>query len=321
MTLTYLAIAMVAALVLCLLMLKLSMPFMSKNFKQSVRSDVLEHHSAKEGTATMGGLYIVLILLGLAPFCLNFDYKTNAVLLSVLFFSGIGFIDDLLKLKRGRGQGLNAKHKTILMSLSSIILIYFISLNNPNFSTWSIPFTTQQVDLGFFAYIIAFFAIIGTSNAVNLTDGLDGLVLLPVICSLLSFLVVLIASSHDTSLQILIALTTGCCFALLFYNMNPAKLFLGDMGSLSLGAMLAVLAIVIQKTLLLIPFGMVFVLEALSVIIQVISFKLTGKRIFKMSPIHHHFELIGWHENRVVNFFWVIAIITNLTFTLIEVSV
>lgn len=295
------------------------LPKLGKYCKQTVRNDVLAHHSNKEGTPTMGGGFIVFVTIGISLLFFDLSYQLITVISSMILFAMIGFCDDFLKLKRGRGQGLTAKQKTSLMLIASLWVIGYFCLNDHSYNIWQIPFTNLTVDLGYASILIYFLALIGTANAVNLTDGLDGLVLMPMVLILLGLLCIVIA--EKLALGSFIALFAGSCLGLLFFNCYPAQLFLGDLGSLSLGATLAVICFVLHKTLFLIAIGMLFVLEALSVIIQVFSFKKFGKRVFKMTPIHHHFELLGWHESKVVFVFWLFALLMVVLSVLFELSV
>ena len=278
----------------------------------------------------MGGLIIILgIFLGTFLWAdLN-----NIYILTVIFVSislgVLGFIDDLLKIKQKNSRGLNSKLKLLGQIIISLIAIYILSeysehqsLNNLYF-----PFFKNLIlPMGIFFIPFALFVIVGSSNAVNLTDGLDGLATVPVMLVALSYTLISYVVGNTIfaeylkipyiensgELSIFCGAIFGSCLGFLWYNAPPAKIFMGDTGSLSLGGSLAAVAIIVKHEIVLAIIGGLFVLETVSVIIQVLSFKLTGKRVFMMAPIHHHFEKKGWPESTVVIRFWIIAIILAL---------
>ena len=290
----------------------------------------IDHIIKKSGTPTMGGLIIILgVFLGTVLWA---DLK-NVYILTVIFISlslgMLGFIDDLLKIKLKNSRGLNSKLKFLGQVLISLLAIFILSrysdhqyLNNLYF-----PFFKNIVlPMGIFFIPFTLLVIVGSSNAVNLTDGLDGLATVPVMLVALSFTLIsyivgntifaeylkipYIANAGE--LSVFCGAIFGSCLGFLWYNAPPAKIFMGDTGSLSLGGSLAAVAIIVKHEIVLAIIGGLFVLETLSVIIQVVSFKLTGKRVFRMAPIHHHFEKKGWPESTVVIRFWIIAIILAL---------
>ena len=305
--------------------------FKRKQISGPIRQDgPIDHIIKKSGTPTMGGLIIILgIFLG----TLLWADLTNIYILTVIFVSLslglLGFSDDLLKIKLKNSRGLNSKLKFLgqlfIGSLAIFILMKYSnheSLNNLYF-----PFFKNAVlFMGIFFIPFALFVIVGSSNAVNLTDGLDGLATVPVMLVALSFTLIsyLVGNiifaeylkipyiANVGELSIFCGAIFGSCLGFLWYNAPPAKIFMGDTGSLSLGGSLATVAIIVKHEIVLAIIGGLFVLETLSVIIQVASFKLTGKRIFRMAPIHHHFEKKGWPESTVVIRFWIIAIILAL---------
>ncbi len=271
--------------------------------RQSEREEGPQSHKYKAGTPTMGG---VLILAALIVSCLIFnplDLRKGLALFLTFGHGVIGFLDDSIKAIKHRNLGLTAKQKLAAQFVMAAIFCFILKeyLNFP--TTLWIPFTTWNIDLGLFYYLFVFVMIVGTSNAVNLTDGLDGLAAGSCAITSVAYVVNAVALGY-VHFAVFCAALTGACLGFLFYNQHPAKMFMGDTGSLALGGALAAMAILTKTELLLIIAGGLYVIEALSVIIQVISFKTTGKRVFKMSPIHHHFELSGWSEVKVVTVFW-----------------
>ena len=305
--------------------------FKRKQILGPIRQDgPIDHIIKKSGTPTMGGLIIILgVFLGTVLWA---DLK-NVYILTVIFISLslglLGFIDDLLKIKLKNSRGLNSKLKLTGQLFIALIAIFILSrysdhqyLNNLYF-----PFLKNVVlPMGIFFIPFTILVIVGSSNAVNLTDGLDGLATVPVMLVALSFTLIsyIVGNSifaeylkipyiaNVGELSIFCGAIFGSCLGFLWYNAPPAKIFMGDTGSLSLGGSLAAVAIIVKHEIVLAIIGGLFVLETLSVIIQVVSFKLTGKRVFRMAPIHHHFEKKGWPESTVVIRFWIIAIILAL---------
>ena len=305
--------------------------FKRRQISGPIRQDgPIDHIIKKSGTPTMGGLIIILgIFLGTFLWS---DLK-NIYVLTVIFISLslglLGIIDDLLKIKLKNSRGLNSKLKLTGQLIIALIAIFILTqysdhqyLNNLYF-----PFFKNIVlPMGIFFIPFTILVIIGSSNAVNLTDGLDGLATVPVMLVALSFtLISYIVGNAIFSeylkipyianvgeLSIFCGAIFGSCLGFLWYNAPPAKIFMGDTGSLSLGGSLAAVAIIVKHEIVLAIIGGLFVLETLSVIIQVVSFKLTGKRVFRMAPIHHHFEKKGWPESTIVIRFWIIAIILAL---------
>tara|TARA_B110000881_G_C18578965_1_gene520455 strand:- start:3 stop:1088 length:1086 start_codon:yes stop_codon:yes gene_type:complete len=290
----------------------------------------IDHIVKKSGTPTMGG---IMIIFGMILSTLLWSDLKNIYIWTLLFvalsLAFLGFADDLLKIRRKNSIGLNSKLKFfgqfIISIITVVILIKFTNhdyLNNLYFPF----FKNLIIDMGIFFIPFSLFVIIGSSNAVNLTDGLDGLATVPVMLVALSFTFIsylvgnvifaeylLIQYIPDVGeISIFCGAIVGSCLGFLWYNAPPAKIFMGDTGSLSLGGSLAAVAIIAKHEIVLAIIGGLFVLETISVIIQVISFKLTGKRVFMMAPIHHHFEKKGWAESTIVIRFWIIAIILAL---------
>ena len=305
--------------------------FSNKKIFNPIREDGPSDHIIKKiGTPTMGG---VIILLGLIIAVLLWADLSNIYILFCLYiltsFGLLGAYDDYLKIKRNSSSGISSKLKMImqifLAIVGLIILTYFVEYEE--FTNLYFPFFKNlMINLGWFFIPFSIFVIVGSSNAVNLTDGLDGLATVPVMLVALSFSLIcyLVGNSifanylqiqyipNVGELSIFCGSIVGSCLGFLWYNAPPAKIFMGDTGSLSLGGSIAAVAIIVKHEIVLAIIGGLFVLETVSVIIQVISFKLTGKRVFMMAPIHHHFEKKGWAESTVVIRFWIIAIILAL---------
>lgn len=271
--------------------------------RQSEREEGPQSHKYKAGTPTMGG---ILILIALVVSCVVFnpsDLRKGLALFLTFGHGVIGFLDDSIKAVKRRNLGLTAKQKLLGQFVMAAVFCFILKefLQFP--TTLWIPFTSITIDLGFFYYIFVFVMIVGASNAVNLTDGLDGLAAGSCAITSVAYVVIAVALGY-VNFAVFSAALTGACLGFLFYNQHPAKMFMGDTGSLALGGALAAMAILTKTELLLILAGGLYVIEALSVIIQVVSFKTRGVRVFKMSPIHHHFELSGWSEVKVVTVFW-----------------
>jgi len=305
--------------------------FQKNQISGPIRQDgPIDHIVKKSGTPTMGGLIIILgIFLGTFLWA---DLK-NIYVLTVIFVSIalglLGFIDDLLKIKQKNSRGLKSKFKLLGQIIIGLIAIYILSVHSEHqfLNNLYFPFFKNLVfPMGFFFIPFALFVIVGASNAVNLTDGLDGLATVPVMLVALSYTLISYVVGNTIfaeylkipyienagELSIFCGAIFGSCLGFLWYNAPPAKIFMGDTGSLSLGGSLAAVAIIVKHEIVLAIIGGLFVLETVSVIIQVLSFKLTGKRVFMMAPIHHHFEKKGWPESTIVIRFWIIAIILAL---------
>lgn len=283
-------------------------PFVIRELKkfharQSEREEGPASHKYKAGTPTMGG---ILILTALVVACLvvnPLDLRKGLALFLTLGHGVIGFLDDSIKAIKHRNLGLTAKQKLAAQFVMAAIFCGILKIYLDFPTTLWIPLTSITIDLGPLYYLLVFLIIVGTSNAVNLTDGLDGLAAGSCAITSVAYVVIAVALGY-THFAVFSAALTGACLGFLFYNQHPAKMFMGDTGSLALGGALAAMAILTKTELLLILAGGLYVIEALSVIIQVISFKTRGVRVFKMSPIHHHFELSGWSEVKVVIVFW-----------------
>lgn len=298
---------------------------------QPIRTDGPERHIIeKSGTPTMGG---VLILSSILISVFIWSDLTNVFIWITLFatfsFGIIGITDDYKKIRLSKSDGLKASTRIVLQTLCSFIIVYLIYFFLPNHlnSTLSFPFFKNLIlDLGLFFFPFGIFLIVGSANAVNITDGLDGLAIVPVLIVSLSFAFIsyicgnLIFSNYLQinyiagcgELSVMCGALIGAALGFLWFNAPPAKVFMGDTGSLSMGGTLGTLALITKHEIVLAIIGGLFVLETLSVIIQVISYKLTGKRIFKMAPLHHHFEKKGWAESTIVIRFWIITIVLAL---------
>ncbi|HOB87297.1 MAG TPA: phospho-N-acetylmuramoyl-pentapeptide-transferase [Bacillota bacterium] len=279
-------------------------------FGQQIREDGPARHLAKAGTPTMGG---VVFLAAALITQLLLGPRQAAVFLAFLPTLGgavIGGLDDYTKVSRGRSLGLKARNK-ILGQLLLAGLFAALLFQAGHSTAVAIPFTEIRLELGKFYSLLVVVMILSTTNAVNLTDGIDGLAAGTAIISFLTFLYIS-AMQGQYELAFFCAVMVGACFGFLVYNLHPARVFMGDAGSLALGGALAAVAILTKTELYLLIIGGVFVIETLAVILQVASFQLTGKRLFLMTPLHHHFELKGWSEWRVVTSFWALAFILAL---------
>ncbi|MGL4749024.1 MAG: phospho-N-acetylmuramoyl-pentapeptide-transferase [Shewanella sp.] len=293
---------------------------------QVVRNDGPESHFSKRGTPTMGGLLILGAIFISVLLWGDLGSRYVWVMLFVLgSFGMIGFIDDYRKVVRKDTKGLIARWKYILQSLAALIIAFFLytTAANPGETQLVVPFFKDVMpQLGAVFIILAYFTIVGSSNAVNLTDGLDGLAIMPTVMVAAAFALIAYLSGHaqfanylhiphlpgSGELVIVCTAIVGAGLGFLWFNTYPAQVFMGDVGSLSLGAALGAIAVLVRQEILLVIMGGVFVMETVSVILQVGSYKLRGQRIFRMAPIHHHYELKGWPEPRVIVRFWIISI-------------
>ncbi len=297
---------------------------------QQVRDDGPESHYTKRGTPTMGG---ALILVAISVSTLLWADLGNRfvwiVLVFTMLFGVIGWIDDYRKLVLRNSEGLPARYKYLaqsVLALTAAILLY-ASAQVPVETQLIVPvFKNVAVDLGLWYILLTYLVIVGTSNAVNLTDGLDGLAIMPTVMVSGALAVFAYATGNVVFAQYLAipyvpgvgemvvfsAAIVGAGLGFLWFNAYPAQVFMGDVGALALGAALGMLAVVVRQELVLVVMGGVFVVETVSVMLQVISFKLTGRRIFRMAPLHHHFELKGWPEPRVIVRFWIITVMLVL---------
>ena len=275
-------------------------------FGQSIREEGPKSHQAKSGTPTMGGIMIILSIaiasLVICPLTLELGLALGIMLGHFL----LGFLDDYIKVVKKQNLGLKAKQKLLGQIIIAVLVAYYAGLPT---DLW-VPFI-GNLDLGMGFYALLLFVLVGTSNAVNLTDGLDGLASGTAIVAALSYMLICLWLDK-LELAVFCAAMAGACLGFLKYNYHPAKIFMGDTGSLALGGAIAAVGILTHTEVLLAVIGIIFVCEAMSVIIQVTSFKTRGKRVFLMSPIHHHFELKGWSEKKVVWNFWLGGLIGGL---------
>ena len=278
-------------------------------FGQTVRDEGPQSHLAKNGTPTMGGVMMIVAILITGLTRATISKGLIVGLICIVGFGFVGFLDDFIKIKMKRSLGLKAYQKIILQFAHALYIAYYQYSASPSATQLVIPFTNHIINLGIWNIPFMMIFIIGTVNAVNLTDGLDGLasgVTLIVSC----FFVLFAVSISNSDVAILAAATAGACLGFLGFNSYPAKVFMGDTGSMALGGAVVAFATLTNSPLIIIIVGFIYLAEALSVMIQVTYFKLTnGKRIFKMAPLHHHFEQCGWPETRVVFVFWIVTVV------------
>lgn len=267
-------------------------------------------HKSKEGTPTMGGLAFILgvFVAGVASLFVRYDLRLLMMILIALGFGLIGFTDDYIKVVKKRNLGLTALQKFMLQTILTVVYVVVLGRTGNLDNHIIIPFMAEPVVINRVFYIILImFVVTGTVNAVNLTDGIDGLATSITSAVSLFFVMVSVLVSDMQSMWFSLAVLGGC-LGFLIFNKYPARVFMGDTGSLFLGGSLSVLAVGLKMPLILIIVGFVYLFETLSVIIQVTSFKLTGKRVFKMTPIHHHFEMCGWKERKIVGVFTAVTV-------------
>ncbi len=308
--------AFVIALVVTLALGPVFIPLLRRlKFGQNIRSDGPSRHLAKAGTPTMGGVIFIIGVLS-AGLITGGHNRDTLVVLGVIFgFGLIGFLDDFIKVALKRSLGLRAREKLLgqilLAALLGVLATTVLGCN----TGIAVPFTnlfaghnvTLELDTWLYVAFVVL-VVVGTSNAVNLTDGLDGLAAGVTVVAASAFMFVGVLSGRP-GVALAMAALVGGCLGFLFYNRHPARVFMGDTGSLALGGALGAAAVITGAELFLLIIGGIYVLEALSVILQVFSFQVFGRRIFRMSPLHHHFELGGWSEQRVVQTFWLVSII------------
>ncbi|SDT84098.1 phospho-N-acetylmuramoyl-pentapeptide-transferase [Desulfobacula phenolica] len=305
-------------------------PFVIKKLSQMqigqiIQTDGPQSHMGKQGTPTMGGILILFSIFTTTVIWGNLtNHYVNILLLTLILFGLIGFIDDYLMQVKKRNMGFTAKGKFLIQIIFGLIISYLIYLCPDFDSNLTIPFLKDiSPDLGIWYIPFACLVIVGTSNAVNLTDGLDGLAIGPYIVASVTYMFFAYVAGHIQiadylhvrhiasagEIAVICGTLAGAGLGFLWFNAHPAQIFMGDSGSIPLGGILGTIAIITKQEILLLIVGGIFVIEALSVIIQVGYFKLThGKRVFRMAPLHHHFELKGWHESKVIVRFWIVSI-------------
>ncbi|NWG02185.1 MAG: phospho-N-acetylmuramoyl-pentapeptide-transferase [Syntrophaceae bacterium] len=296
--------------------------------QQVVREDVPSRHLSKNGTPTMGGSLILAAIL--IPTLFWSDLANPyiwIVILTTLAFGALGFLDDYKKMRDKKGIGIRARYKFPIQVILGLVISFFLFTTIDHDSRLIFPFFKKVMpDLGDWYILFGMFVIVGAANAVNLTDGLDGLAIGPVLIASGTFMLFCYLAGNfkfatylqipfvkgSGELTVLCGAMVGSGLGFLWFNTYPAQVFMGDVGSLSLGAALGTIAVITKQEFLLVIVGGIFVIEALSVIIQVISYQLRKKRVFRMAPIHHHFELKGWAEPKIIVRFWIIGIILGL---------
>jgi len=313
-----------------ILAIVLGKPFINlikrKQFGQFIREAGPESHKKKSGTPTMGGVLIMFCTSIGILICGNFNsLPLVGALIVITSFFILGFVDDYMIIAKKSNKGVSGKFKLVWQFITSFLVCYWLVSTNIISSDLYLPFVKDSVlNLGLIGFMLfGSLVIVGSSNAVNLTDGLDGLAIGPVVTSLITLAIFsYLGGNIETSKYLLIpyisglgevtvlcSALVGACVGFLWFNTYPAQIFMGDVGSLSLGGALGIMSVLGKNEFLLFIFGGIFVIEALSVIIQVFSFKTRGKRVFKMAPIHHHFELKGWQEPKVIVRFWILSLL------------
>jgi phospho-N-acetylmuramoyl-pentapeptide-transferase len=292
---------------------------------KQIREDGPGSHLIKQGTPTMGGVLIVAVVLGLAIVFGALDASTYSPLFVLALIGALGAVDDFLNARTG--IGIRGRHKIIWQMIVAIIVAVYVQ-NHFGFNgvrvpfvgpveitnVIAVPFIDRNIEIGSILFVIvAVIAIVGSSNGVNLTDGLDGLAGGTLVFAFISFMIIaLLNNPLQEELALVNAIVVGAILGFLWFNVHPAQVFMGDSGALSLGGMLAVVALITGQVLILPLIGIIFVLEVASDIIQVTSYKLRGKRVFRMAPLHHHFELGGWDEEKITMRFWIVGALAGM---------
>lgn len=314
------ALPIVTAFALTVIFSLILIPILKKiKAGQSIREEGPKSHLAKSGTPTMGGIAIILAVS--VTYLIFGDMKREMLIVLITFFAfgALGFTDDFVKVAMKRNLGLKAYQKLTMQ----VIIALAVGLYKLDVSTFQgsiyLPIVNDFVNLGVFYLPFIVFVIVAMSNSVNLTDGLDGLAS-SVVFAVSLFLAILAVSFGHNSIGVFAIAISGACLGFLIFNKNPAKVFMGDTGSLALGGAIAVSAILINMEMIIPIAGGILVAEAASVVIQVVSFKTRGKRVFKMAPLHHHFELSGWKETKIVYFFFAITVfLCGISYLLLQI--
>jgi len=312
-----------AALLMCLFLSPRFIDFLREHaFGQNIREEGPEGHKKKAGTPTMGGVIIVLAFA--VPFLLlsTRDWPSIGVFGATVAFALLGFADDYTKIVKRRSLGLRARTK-LIVTIAISLGLWWVATQKvglaPTVKLWVVD---VRLDLGPFFPVFIYLVVAGTTSAVNLTDGLDGLAAGCVAIALLAYIGITFITPGDHDLELIAGCLTGACIGFLWFNSFPASIFMGDTGSLALGGAIAALAIMTQTEVLLLVIGGIFVIEALSVLVQVFSFQVFRKRVFKMAPIHHHFELEAWSETKIMLRFWIVAAACGaIGFTVYQISI
>jgi phospho-N-acetylmuramoyl-pentapeptide-transferase len=293
-----------------------------KEFGQHIREEGPEAHHGKAGTPTMGGLVVFLAVS--VPFLILSDYRASslAVFATALASAGLGFVDDWIKIRQRRSLGVSGRTKLIVQALIAIGLWLIVTEYVQNPDTLRLRVVDSSIDLGVFYPVLIFLVLAGATNGVNLTDGLDGLAAGCAAIVLLAFTAMTFITQGQEDLALLSACLVGACVGFLWFNSFPASVFMGDTGALGLGGAIAAMAVLTRTEILLLVIGGIFVIEALSVAIQVFAFQRFRKRVFLMAPIHHHFELLAWSETKIILRFWIVAAVCSaIGFTLYQQSI
>lgn len=321
--------ALITAMVIYFLLGKKWITFLKKKqFGQIIRDDGPATHKKKNATPTMGGVLMIGCLLLSSLLWCDITNRFVLVSLAVMFcFALIGFADDYIKIIKKDPKGLKGCYKIVIETAVCLTAAVYLYGNGYLSTELNLPFFKQLMpDLGVVYLLLSFLVIVGTANAVNLTDGLDGLVTVPSAFSFFTYAILAYAAGNTIiahylqvpsvpgagEMTIICGATIGALIGFLWYNAHPADIFMGDVGSLGIGSLLGMIALITKNEILLLLIGGIFVMETVSVIVQVVSFKTRGKRVFHMAPLHHHFELMGWQESKVIVRFWIIAFICSL---------
>ncbi len=316
-------IAGTAALLICVFLGPRFIAFLRvREFGQNIREEGPEGHHSKAGTPTMGGIIIFLAVA--APYLIlsDYDWRSVGVFLAALLCALLGFADDYTKIVKRRSLGLRARTK-LGVTIAISILLWWIATQKAGMpSTLRLRFIDAQIDLGIFYLPLIYLVLAGTTSAVNLTDGLDGLAAGCAAIVLLAYIGITFLTTGQRDLALIAACLVGACIGFLWFNAFPATIFMGDTGSLGLGGAIAAIAVMTKTEVLLILLGGIFVVEALSVLIQIFSFQAFRKRVFLMAPIHHHFELMAWSETKIILRFWIVAAVCSaIGFTIYQQSI
>jgi phospho-N-acetylmuramoyl-pentapeptide-transferase len=293
-----------------------------REFGQNIREEGPAGHHEKAGTPTMGGIIILLAVA--APFLIlsDRDWPEMGVFFTLVACGLIGFADDWTKISKKRSLGLRARTKLIVTILISLGLWYIATEKAGLPNTVRLRIVDVQIDLGVFYPVFIYLVVAGTTSGVNLTDGLDGLAAGCAAIVLLSYIGITFVTTGQQDLALIAACLVGACIGFLWFNSHPAAIFMGDTGSLALGGAIAGLAVMTKTEVLLVILGGIFVIEALSVAIQVFAFQTFRKRVFRMAPIHHHFEMLAWSETKIILRFWIVAAaLSAIGFTIYQQSI
>jgi phospho-N-acetylmuramoyl-pentapeptide-transferase len=312
-----------AALLLCLFLAPRFIEFLgTREFGQRIREEGPSGHHSKAGTPTMGGIIIFLAIS--IPFLVltDWDWRAVGVFGVAVVCALLGFADDYVKIVKRRSLGLRGRTKMLVLVLVSVALWWVATQKAGVSTTVRLRVVDASIDLGFFFPVFVFLVVAGSTNAVNLTDGLDGLAAGCVAIVMLAYVGITFVTTGERDLALLSACIVGACTGFLWFNSFPATIFMGDTGSLGLGGAIGAMAVMTNTTILLVLIGGIFVVEALSVIAQVAAFQSLRKRIFLMAPIHHHFEMRGWSETKIILRFWIVALVfAAIGFTLYQANI